>query len=164
MALPILPQSRSPQRRGPWILVFRNASGFLVATIGFGNCRMTWRRAGADAANRIRHRRGRGFSLLEGNMCGTAMRGVDALPGSKATSRAKGTHRNLGDSRVWPPLSSGYRVRRSASGRRGAEADDVRRGKSDSAIVCAGQRPEVRGWGHHYKRAHVRKLFHQLDG
>jgi hypothetical protein len=22
----------------------------------------------------------------------------------------------------------------------------------------------VRGWGHHYKRAHVRKLFHQLDG
>jgi hypothetical protein len=27
---------------------------------------------------------------LEGNMCGTAMRGADALPGSKATSRAKG--------------------------------------------------------------------------
>ena len=24
--------------------------------------------------------------------------------------------------------------------------------------------PVVRGWGHHYKRAHVRKLFHQLDG
>ena len=23
--------------------------------------------------------------------------------------------------------------------------------------------PVVRGWGHHYKRAHVRKLFHQLD-
>ena len=33
---------------------------------------------------------------LEGNMCGTAMRGADALPGSKATSRAKGSHRNLG--------------------------------------------------------------------
>ena len=30
-------------------------------------------------------------------MCGTAMRGADALPGSKATSRAKGSHRNLGD-------------------------------------------------------------------
>src|SRR4051812_30573441 len=29
-------------------------------------------------------------------MCGTAMRGADALPGSKATSRAKGSHRNLG--------------------------------------------------------------------
>src|SRR5262245_16471397 len=26
---------------------------------------------------------------LEGNMCGTAMRGAEALPGSKATSRAK---------------------------------------------------------------------------
>jgi len=24
--------------------------------------------------------------------------------------------------------------------------------------------PLVRGWGHHYKRAHVRKLFHRLDG
>ena len=32
----------------------------------------------------------------EGNMCGTAMRGADALPGSKATSRAKGSHRKLG--------------------------------------------------------------------
>jgi hypothetical protein len=29
------------------------------------------------------------FHSLEGNMCGTAMRGADALPGSKATSRAK---------------------------------------------------------------------------
>jgi group II intron reverse transcriptase/maturase len=24
--------------------------------------------------------------------------------------------------------------------------------------------PVLRGWGHHYKRAHVRRLFHQLDG
>ena len=30
-------------------------------------------------------------------MCGTVMRGADALPGSKATSRTKGSHRNLGD-------------------------------------------------------------------
>jgi hypothetical protein len=37
-----------------------------------------------------------GFYSLEGNMCGTAMRGAVALPGSKATSRAKGSHRNLG--------------------------------------------------------------------
>src|SRR5207249_946908 len=36
------------------------------------------------------------FYSLEGNMCGTAMRGADALPGSKAASRAKGTHRKLG--------------------------------------------------------------------
>ena len=38
-----------------------------------------------------------GFHSPEGNMCGTAMRGADALPGSKATSRAKGSYRNLGD-------------------------------------------------------------------
>jgi hypothetical protein len=36
------------------------------------------------------------FYSLEGNMCGTAMRDADALPGSKATSRAKGSHRKLG--------------------------------------------------------------------
>src|SRR5262249_16368612 len=41
--------------------------------------------------------RAEGFHSLEGNMCGTVMRGADALPGSKATSRAKGSHRNLGD-------------------------------------------------------------------
>ena len=34
--------------------------------------------------------------MVEGNMCGTAMRGADALPGSEATSRTKGSHRNLG--------------------------------------------------------------------
>ena len=36
------------------------------------------------------------FHSLEGNMCGAVMRGADALPGSKATSRAKGSHRKLG--------------------------------------------------------------------
>ena len=35
--------------------------------------------------------------IVEGNMCGTAMRGADALPGSMATSRTKGARRNLGD-------------------------------------------------------------------
>src|SRR3954453_20453156 len=44
-----------------------------------------------------------GFHSLEGNMCGAVMRGADALPGSKATSRAKGSHRNLGG------LGSGHR-------------------------------------------------------
>jgi hypothetical protein len=33
---------------------------------------------------------------VEGNMCGTDMRGADALPGSRNTSRRKGTRRNLG--------------------------------------------------------------------
>jgi len=45
------------------------------------------------------------FHSLEGNMCGTVMRGADALPGSKATSRAKGSRRNLGG------LASGRRRR-----------------------------------------------------
>src|SRR6476646_4630908 len=40
--------------------------------------------------------RAEGLYSLEGNMCGTATRGADALPGSKATSRAKGSYRNLG--------------------------------------------------------------------
>jgi hypothetical protein len=34
---------------------------------------------------------------VEGNMCGTAMRGAVALPGSETTSRPKGSRRNLGD-------------------------------------------------------------------
>jgi len=42
--------------------------------------------AGAEAVEKV-----------EGNMCGTAMRGAVALPGSKNTSRAKGIHRKLGD-------------------------------------------------------------------
>ena len=36
-------------------------------------------------------------SNVEGNMCGPAMRGTDALPWSKNISRTKGTRRNLGD-------------------------------------------------------------------
>src|SRR5205809_1900971 len=78
-----------------------------------------------------------GFHSLEGNMCGTAMRGADALPGSKATSRATGSHRNLGD------LVSGRRCRvRSAeySGphREGEEPKPMMHGdeKSDLAIVA----------------------------
>lgn len=34
---------------------------------------------------------------VEGNMCGAVKRGSVALPGSRATSRMKGTCRNLGD-------------------------------------------------------------------
>ncbi len=36
-------------------------------------------------------------SNVEGNMCGPVMRGADALPWSKTTSRTKGPRRNLGD-------------------------------------------------------------------
>ena len=55
-------------------------------------------------------------SNVEGNMCGTAMRGADALPGSKTASRRKGSCRNLGG------LASG----------RAAEAAPVRAGKAGS--------------------------------
>ena len=51
-----------------------------------------------------------GLHSLEGNMCGTAMRGAVALPGSKATSRAKGSHRKLGG------LVSGGQVLRERDG------------------------------------------------
>jgi hypothetical protein len=36
-------------------------------------------------------------ATVEGNMCGAATRGTVALPWSKATSRTKGSRRNLGD-------------------------------------------------------------------
>ena len=42
--------------------------------------------------------------IVEGNMCGTVTRGAVAPPGSKATSRPKGTRRNLRG------LMSGHRL------------------------------------------------------
>jgi hypothetical protein len=77
-----------------------------------------------------------GFHSLEGNMCGTAvrMRGADALPGSKATSRAHGSHRNLGY------LASGRQELREWGGphREGEEPKTMMHGheKSDPAIVA----------------------------
>jgi hypothetical protein len=61
-----------------------------------------------------------------------AMRGADALPGSKAVSRAK-IASEAGRSRVCPSVSNVHRVRWSASGRRGAVADDTR---ADPAIAA----------------------------
>src|SRR6266508_1133232 len=78
-----------------------------------------------------------GFHSLEGNMCGTAMRGADALPGSKATSRAKGSHRNLGglasDRRCGVPCAE-Y----GGPHREGEEPKPMMHGpeKSDLAIVA----------------------------
>src|ERR1700720_590003 len=56
---------------------------------------------------------------LEGNMYGTAMRGAVVLPGSKATSRAKGSHRKLGglvSGRQRRGASCGKALRSGASG------------------------------------------------
>ena len=67
---------------------------------------------------------------VEGNMCGAVMRGAVALPGSKATSRTKGSHRNLGDL-VWPAVATAIPGRgRKARSRRclgtGEESDGPR--------------------------------------
>src|SRR5216684_355598 len=73
------------------------------------------------------------FYSLEGNMCGTAMRGADALPGSKATSRAKGSHRKLGD------LGSDRNgIAAAGPHREGEEPQPMMNGpeKSDSVIVA----------------------------
>src|SRR4051812_42167496 len=50
-------------------------------------------------------------------MCGAAMRGPVALPGSEATSRKKGTRRNLGDL-VWPAVAGAIPGRDRKSRRR----------------------------------------------
>jgi RNA-directed DNA polymerase len=72
-------------------------------------------------------------SNVEGKMCGTAMQGADALPGSETTSRRKGSRRNLGD------LGSGRAASRRAGPRReGEEPSPAMHGheKSDPAIVA----------------------------
>ena len=58
----------------------------------------------------------------ERNMSSTVMRGAVARPRSKSSSRAEGACRKLGD----PASDRWHNAPRSASGRRGAVADDVR--------------------------------------
>ena len=72
------------------------------------------------------------LGTVEGNMCGIAMRDVVAPPGSKATSRPKGTRRNLRD------LMSGHRLLPTGPHREGEEPKPMMHGheKSDSAIVA----------------------------
>ncbi len=78
-----------------------------------------------------------GFHSLEGNMCGTAMRGAVALPGSKATSRAKGLHRNLGD------LASGRQklCERDGPHREGEEPKPMMYGHEKSDLVIVAMKP-----------------------
>jgi len=78
-----------------------------------------------------------GFHSLEGNMCGTVMRGADALPGSKATSRAKGSHRNLGG------LGSDRQALRERDGphREGEEPKPMMHGREKSDLVIVAMKP-----------------------
>ena len=78
-----------------------------------------------------------GLHSLEGNMCGTAMRGAVALPGSKATSRAKGSHRNLGG------LGSGRQMLRERDGphREGEEPKPLMHGHEKSDLVIVAMKP-----------------------
>jgi len=78
---------------------------------GVGSSHERLKIAGAEAVEKV-----------EGNMCGSVMRGAVALPGSKATSRMKGSCRNLGD--LMPPTIAmavlghdGKSKRRSCRGR-----------------------------------------------
>ena len=67
----------------------------------------------------------------EGNMCGAAMQGPVALPGSEATSRKKGTRRNLGDL-VWPAVAGAIPGRDRKSRRRSCRGTGE---ESDGSIV-----------------------------
>src|SRR5712691_3105329 len=97
--------------------------------------------------------------MVERNMCNAVMRGTVIPPGSKSTSRANGLRRNLGYPTSGRRLRVRSRVRRSASGRRGAVADDARawevgRGHSSweadeqgGAIRCGAGGAKGRGQG-----------------
>ena len=69
------------------------------------------------------------FVSAEGNMCGTAMRGPDALPGSEATSRKKGPRRNLGDLTL--PMAA-----QAVRGRDGKSRRRSRRGRGEESDGC----------------------------
>jgi hypothetical protein len=71
------------------------------------------------------------FVDVEGNMCGTVMRGPVALPGSEATSRKKGSRRNLGDL-ILPMAAQAVRGRDGRSRRRSRRGRDE---ESDDCIV-----------------------------
>ncbi len=63
-------------------------------------------------------------------MCGPVMRGADALPWSKTTSRTKGSRRNLGDL-VWPAVAAaipgrGRKARSRSCRGTGEESDEPR--------------------------------------
>ena len=69
------------------------------------------------------------FVSVEGNMCGAVMRGPVALPGSKATSRKKGTRWNLGDLTL-PAITS------VDTGRDGKSRRRSRRGRGEESDGC----------------------------
>ena len=96
-----------------------------------------------------------GFHSLEGNMCGTVMRGADALPGSKATSRAKGSHRNLGG------LGSGRQMLRERDGphREGEEPKPMMHGHEKSDLVIVAVKPTNKA-----KRKLPAEVFSQVGG
>jgi hypothetical protein len=72
-------------------------------------------------------------SNVEGNMCGTVLRGADALPGSKTASRRKGARRNLGD-----PASDRWQYAPKVRIGKATMPTPMMygRGKSDEAIVA----------------------------
>ena len=73
------------------------------------------------------------LSNVEGNMCGTVLRGADALPWSKTASRRKGARRNLGD----PASDRWLYARKVRIGKARMPTPMMYgRGKSDEAVVA----------------------------
>ena len=83
----------------------------------------------------------------EGNMCGTAMQGSVALPRSEATSRTKGSRRNLGDLAPPTAASGGSGPRREAE-----EAKPSRKGRGVGRGSSTCEAPE-QGWDDQRRRA-----------
>ena len=70
--------------------------------------------------------------IVEGNMCGTVMRGAVAPPGSKATSRRKGMRRNLRD------LTFDHRLKSSGPHREGEEPKPMMYGREKKILWASG--------------------------
>jgi len=66
--------------------------------VGDGGCEAYTAIVWGGLLSRVRHNlaEAEAVDTAEGNMCGAAMRGADALPWSKTPSRTKGMRRNLG--------------------------------------------------------------------
>ena len=103
--------------------------------VGDGGCEAYTAIVWGGLLSRVRHNlaEAEAVDTAEGNMCGAAMRGADALPWSKTPSRTKGMRRNLGG------LTPDHRpYGRPGSHREGEEPKPMMHGreKSDPAVVA----------------------------
>ena len=89
------------------------------------------------------------FTVAEGKMCGAVMRGADAPPGSKATSRTKGSCRNLGYL-VLPVIAvavAGHAGKSRRRSRRGRDEESDALHSTDEAPEQSRDGPGIQGVG-----------------